>query len=124
MYVHVTHRGLGADMECLSCCPQIDVCALGPLRITHALYKAGKMERNGTPAKCIIITSQAGSCEWRFTQNPTPAVGAVRGPTRGGKAPQGSGKNNGKRPVRRVPSNAGVARQQASSECDAPPSPS
>merc|ERR1712136_93021 len=54
---------------------QIDVCALGPLRITHALYKGGKLERNGKPAKVIIITSQAGSCEWRFTQNPTPKSG-------------------------------------------------
>jgi len=54
---------------------QIDVCALGPLRITQALYKGGKLERNGVPAKVIIITSQAGSCEWRFTQNPTPKPG-------------------------------------------------
>jgi len=55
---------------------QIDVCALGPLRITHALYKAGKLQREGKPpAKVIIITSQAGSCEWRFTQNPTPKPG-------------------------------------------------
>jgi NAD(P)-dependent dehydrogenase (short-subunit alcohol dehydrogenase family) len=49
---------------------QIDVCALGPLRITQSLYKAGKLMRNGKPGKVIIITSQAGSCEWRFTQNP------------------------------------------------------
>lgn len=54
---------------------QIDVCAIGPLRITQSLYKAGKLERNGKPAKVIIITSQAGSCEWRFTQNPTPKPG-------------------------------------------------
>jgi len=54
---------------------QIDVCAVGPLRITHALYKGGKLERGGVPAKVIIITSQAGSCEWRFTQNPTPKPG-------------------------------------------------
>lgn len=52
---------------------QIDVCALGPLRITAALYKAGQIKPGG---KVIIITSQAGSCEWRFTQNPTPVVGA------------------------------------------------
>jgi NAD(P)-dependent dehydrogenase (short-subunit alcohol dehydrogenase family) len=51
---------------------QIDICALGPLRITHALYKAGKIKEGG---KVIIITSQAGSCEWRFTQNPTPKPG-------------------------------------------------
>ena len=52
---------------------QIDICALGPLRISNAIYKAGKLKPGG---KIIIITSQAGSCEWRFTQNPTPAVGA------------------------------------------------
>jgi len=52
---------------------QINICAVGPLRITHALYKAGLIADGG---KVIIITSQAGSCEWRFTQNPTPAVGA------------------------------------------------
>jgi len=51
---------------------QIDVCALGPLRITQALYKGGKIAKDG---KVIIITSQAGSCEWRFTQNPTQKVG-------------------------------------------------
>jgi len=51
---------------------QINICALGPLRITHALYKAGKIAKGG---KVIIITSQAGSCEWRFTQNPTPKPG-------------------------------------------------
>jgi len=52
---------------------QIDVCALGPLRITSSLYKAGKLV-NGK-SKVIIITSQAGSCEWRFTQNPVPKPG-------------------------------------------------
>lgn len=53
---------------------QINVCALGPLRISSALYKAGKLV--GGRSKIIIITSQAGSCEWRLTQNPTPARGA------------------------------------------------
>jgi len=53
---------------------QIDVCALGPLRISSSLYKTGKLVSG--KSKVIIITSQAGSCEWRFTQNPTPAVGA------------------------------------------------
>ena len=43
------------------------MCAVGPLRITHALYKAGLLP--GGKSKVIIITSQAGSCEWRFTQN-------------------------------------------------------
>mmetsp|Transcript_12132 Transcript_12132/g.15995 ORF Transcript_12132/g.15995 Transcript_12132/m.15995 type:complete len:305 (-) Transcript_12132:82-996(-) len=49
---------------------QIDVCAVGPLRISSALYKAGLLVRDGQPGKIIIITSQAGSCEWRLTQNP------------------------------------------------------
>ena len=45
----------------------IDICSVGPLRITNAVYKAGKLAPGG---KIIIITSQAGSCEWRLTQNP------------------------------------------------------
>lgn len=51
----------------------IDICAVGPLRISSALYKAGLLPSG---SQIIIITSQAGSCEWRLTQNPTPAVGA------------------------------------------------
>lgn len=45
---------------------QINICALGPLRVNAAAvnYKA-----LADGAKLIIITSQAGSCEWRFTQN-------------------------------------------------------
>lgn len=45
---------------------QIDICALGPLRINSALLQAGKLAKN---AKLIVITSQAGSAEWRTTQN-------------------------------------------------------
>lgn len=44
---------------------QIDICALGPLRVTSELNKAGLLKGG----KVIIITSQAGSVEWRFTQN-------------------------------------------------------
>lgn len=44
---------------------QIDICALGPLRVTSELYKAGLL----TGGKVVIISSQAGSVEWRFTQN-------------------------------------------------------
>ncbi|KAL3917917.1 MAG: hypothetical protein SGPRY_006212 [Prymnesium sp.] len=44
---------------------QINICALGPLQISSALYKAGLVKES-----IIIISSQAGSCEWRFTQNP------------------------------------------------------
>ena len=43
---------------------QIDVCAIGPLRMCHALLQANLV-------KCIvIITSQAGSLSWRPVQNP------------------------------------------------------
>jgi len=52
---------------------QVDICAVGPLRITSSLYKAGLLV--GGKSKAIIITSQAGSVQWRFTQNPTPTPG-------------------------------------------------
>jgi NAD(P)-dependent dehydrogenase (short-subunit alcohol dehydrogenase family) len=45
----------------------IDVCAIGPLRVTSALFKAGLLAKH---AKVIMITSQAGSISWRLTQNP------------------------------------------------------
>lgn len=45
---------------------QIDVCALGPLRVNSALVNAGALAKE---AKLVIITSQAGSIEWRSTQN-------------------------------------------------------
>merc|ERR1719231_1635262 len=44
----------------------IDVCALGPLRISSAIFNKGLIAPGG---KVIIISSQAGSCEWRTTQN-------------------------------------------------------
>lgn len=44
---------------------QIDICAVGPLRISTALQKAGLIR-----GAIVIITSQAGSAQWRFTQNP------------------------------------------------------
>ena len=44
---------------------QIDICGLGPLRITSALFNAGLLQKG---SKSIIISSQAGSAEWRFTQ--------------------------------------------------------
>ena len=47
---------------------QIDVCAVGPLRVSSALYNAGKVSKDG--GKIIIVTSQAGSADWRFTQCP------------------------------------------------------
>jgi NAD(P)-dependent dehydrogenase (short-subunit alcohol dehydrogenase family) len=45
---------------------QINICALGPLRVNSAAVNAGALAEN---AKLVIITSQAGSCEWRSTQN-------------------------------------------------------
>ena len=38
---------------------------MGPLRVSSALQKAGLVK-----GSIIIISSQAGSAEWRFTQNP------------------------------------------------------
>ena len=45
---------------------QINICALGPLRVNSALVNAGALAKE---AKLVIITSQAGSVEWRKTQN-------------------------------------------------------
>lgn len=44
---------------------QIDICGLGPLRCVAALKGAGKLKGS----KVAVITSQAGSTQWRFTQN-------------------------------------------------------
>lgn len=51
-----------ADAEAIK---QIDICALGPIRCVSALKAKGLLDGS----KVIIITSQAGSTEWRFTQN-------------------------------------------------------
>ena len=45
---------------------QINVCALGPLRMNNALINSKALAEG---AKLVIITSQAGSVEWRSTQN-------------------------------------------------------
>jgi len=45
---------------------QINICALGPLRVNNAAVQTGALAEK---AKLVIITSQAGSCEWRTTQN-------------------------------------------------------
>eukprot|EP00977_Amphora_coffeiformis_P018979 scaffold6829_cov171-Amphora_coffeaeformis.AAC.9 len=45
---------------------QINVCALGPLRVNSAMVNAKALAKD---AKLVIITSQAGSVEWRSTQN-------------------------------------------------------
>jgi len=47
---------------------QIDVCAVGVLRVSTACVNAGLVPAGG---KIIIISSQAGSADWRFTQCPT-----------------------------------------------------
>jgi len=44
---------------------QINICAVGPLRVSQALLEKGLVT-----GSIVIITSQAGSAEWRFTQNP------------------------------------------------------
>lgn len=59
----VTDNSLNFDEQL----KQINICALGPLRVTSALYNAGKLKT--AASMVVIITSQAGSCEWRFTQN-------------------------------------------------------
>jgi len=45
---------------------QIDICGLGPLRVTSALFNAGLLQPG---SKAIIVTSQAGSVAWREVQN-------------------------------------------------------
>ncbi|KAH8068173.1 short chain dehydrogenase [Aureococcus anophagefferens] len=54
----------------------IDICSVGPLRVSSALFKAGKIKE-----KVIIITSQAGSCNehiWDIEGAVEPHVGAKR----------------------------------------------
>lgn len=45
---------------------QINICAVGPLRVNNAAVNTGALADG---AKLVIITSQAGSVEWRPTQN-------------------------------------------------------
>ena len=45
---------------------QINICAAGPLRVSYAAVSTGCLAEG---AKLIVITSQAGSIEWRSTQN-------------------------------------------------------
>jgi len=45
---------------------QYDICAVGPLRVTYALVKAGLIREGG---KVVNITSQGGSALWRQVQN-------------------------------------------------------
>jgi len=45
----------------------IDICAVGPLRVTSALFNAGLLPSG---SKVAIISSQGGSIAWRTVQNP------------------------------------------------------
>lgn len=45
----------------------IDICSVGMLRITNAMYHAGNLRKG---SKIIMITSQGGSVGWRDTQCP------------------------------------------------------
>jgi len=45
----------------------IDICALGPLRVSANLYNNGILKEGSSIA---MITSQGGSIDWRTTQNP------------------------------------------------------
>lgn len=45
----------------------IDICAVGPLRISAALVKSGNLKKG---SKIAMITSQGGSISWRDVQNP------------------------------------------------------
>ena len=45
----------------------IDICALGPLRVSAAFYNGGLLKEG---SKIAMITSQGGSVAWRTTQNP------------------------------------------------------
>lgn len=46
----------------------IDICALGPLRVSANMYNNGLLKDGSSVA---MITSQGGSVSWRTTQNPT-----------------------------------------------------
>lgn len=46
----------------------IDICALGPLRISANLFNNGLLKEG--QSSIVMITSQGGSITWRTTQNP------------------------------------------------------
>ena len=47
----------------------IDICAVGPLRVSSLMFNEGKIKAPG--GKIAMITSQGGSVAWRVVQNPT-----------------------------------------------------
>ena len=57
---------LGKSLNFAEQMKQINICALGPLNVNAACVNANILAEN---AKLIVITSQAGSVEWRTTQN-------------------------------------------------------
>jgi NAD(P)-dependent dehydrogenase (short-subunit alcohol dehydrogenase family) len=58
----VTQNSLNFDEQL----KQINICALGPLRMNNALIQSKALAEG---CKLVTITSQAGSVEWRSTQN-------------------------------------------------------
>lgn len=58
---HETLDNLSAEEQL----KQINICGVGPLRVSGALQNAGLIK-----GSIVIITSQAGSAEWRLVQNP------------------------------------------------------
>lgn len=50
----------------------IDICAIGPLRITANLFNHGLLKPGASSV--VMITSQGGSISWRTTQNPTGQI--------------------------------------------------
>ena len=46
----------------------IDICGIGPLRVVNALVNNNLIKKQS--GKIAIITSQAGSIQWREDQNP------------------------------------------------------
>jgi len=66
-YFYGPHESvLGNSLNFQEQLKQIDICALGPLRMTSALFEKGCLLPG---SKAIIISSQAGSAEWRRVQN-------------------------------------------------------
>lgn len=57
---------LGDSLNFAEQMKQINICALGPLNVNSACVNAGVLAEG---AKLVVITSQAGSAEWRTTQN-------------------------------------------------------
>lgn len=59
---------LGGVMDFADQMKTLDVCAIGPLRITNALWHGQKIK--SPTGKIIFITSQGGSIQWRDVQCP------------------------------------------------------